>query len=300
MLGARATRLMSAGSGTLDPEELYRRRQFGACVDVLVEGPREGKKVLAAAAEMMYEVYGDDPTNLYFDGRIDWKRVKACAERGAVGCRERGSATEFANWAVVAGAHVAKATADGGVESKDEIRDSIVYLAVRALASERDSNGVTGAYTAVPMVEDALRKYVRLVLLMPLEGGAFAKVSEQGLKKWWKKTGGFVKPSDGARLAAAELAVLAAVVSDERGFPLFSEPAQLSRLISVLDEARNQLAHFAVTPSGEVKAKLVWWTKWVIDAMGRESGVALDVEKVDRWVEPPLEFLKRRLGYTTP
>lgn len=295
LLGARAARLMreSADDVTLDPRELYRRRQFGACVDVLADGPGGGKEVLAAAAEMMYEVYGDEPGSLYFDRRVDWRKVDLCAERAAQECEDRGSAAEFRNWAAIARAHAGQANrTDGIVAIEEDIRHSIVYLAVRTLASERDDNGVTGAYTAIPMVEDALRRYVSLVLLLPLEGSVFAKVSDGELEKWWRRGDGFIRPDGETKLAGAELALLAAVVSEARGCPLFSEPAELSRLIGVLDEARNQLAHFAVTPSGEVKGKLVRWTKRVIDAMASQSGVALDVDRVDRWIEPPLEFLK--------
>ena len=290
LLGVQAVRRMGKydGGAAIEAQELYRLRRYGACVEALRNGGEGERPLLMAAATMMNEVYGDDPGNLYFEVNVKWKKVRDAADSAARMCKSRESEREFLNWRGIAEAHFGR---DSGFVGDGKAEHGIVYLAIRALASERDQNSVSGAYTALPIVEEALRMYVAGALGIEARGEAFEEVTDSDLNRWWKAGGDFERPGKEDRLKAAELAVLTAAMSERAGRGVFQGPQELSRLLSVLDLSRNKLAHYATTPSKSVKGRLVEWSRRIIDATAEQKGVDVRVRDVERWVEPPTEFL---------
>ena len=66
----------------------------------------------------------------------------------------------------------------------------------------------------------------------------------------------FRLPPEGATLSGASLALLVAVLSADRGKPLFAQPIEFSRLLRLLDE-RNIFGHDVRTPKGDIGKLLV-------------------------------------------
>jgi len=130
----------------------------------------------------------------------------------------------------------------------DRITRALVLLASRVLAVEQDRNAVTTAHTALPVIEDVLRHYARLILQVPETGQAFANLSRGEIVPWWTQAGDFLVPAPTERLSGTEIAVLVAAMSKEKGSPVFADRSQLNRLLSLLEGGRNRIGHIVRQP----------------------------------------------------
>jgi hypothetical protein len=251
---------------------------------------------------MLLEVFGNLPRSLYFGPTINWVRVKSHALRAARNCAEAKGRDEFIQWERLASVHeqVGPAQRKSVQNHLDSLSDagkvgieaSFIRLGVRALASKRDPNSVTSAYSAVPLVEDILRHYVILILGLKDIGNAFMGIRDEALQEWWTRSDlEFQRPAADARLGGSDLAILAAVASAEKGRPLFPEPKQVSYLLRLLSDARNVLGHYVVTPSEGTGRQLSEQACFLLDRLGSHGGCNLRVSDLEAWVQPPRGFM---------
>ncbi|HXO27882.1 MAG TPA: hypothetical protein VOA80_11085, partial [Thermoanaerobaculia bacterium] len=191
-LGRMALELLrqegSARSAEVTPERLYRHKEFKACCLALEQREAPPERLLFRAAQMLFEIFGDAPGNLYFGPEVRWHHIQQLAQGAAEAAPSEPSRLEFERWARIAGIlgtapsghHLSGiARADAG---REELENEAIRLAIRVMAVERDRNPVTAAYAAIPLIEDVLRLYVTRVLALPANGSAFTSLSEAQLQ----------------------------------------------------------------------------------------------------------------------
>ena len=310
-LGRKALEMVrkSGQEKTVDPHELYQYGQYLACCGAIEEMGLSGYEVLSLAAKMMAEAFGDGPICLYFGPRVRWYRLRQLAREAASKCQEGMGGEEFDRWERIAGAHeIVSRSKDvrarielgrKGETNLGDLENMGILLAARLIAVARDKNAVTAAYTAIPLAEDILRHYVCLVLNLPTQGSSFERVDRQSIDEWWQQPKAFKPPDKTERLSGTDLAVLAAVLSAQRGKPLFSDPADLSRFLGLLDE-RNISAHHVMTPTEHGNEDLTERTTMLIDRMFESGGSRLTVKEIESWFRAPIRFLMGRPGSSSP
>lgn len=164
---------------------------------------------------------------------------------------------------------------------------------MRALAVERDVNAITAAYAGIPIVEDALRNYAKLVLNFTDTGRAFDSVTSEEIGRWWKQPGvSFNLPDKNQRLSGTELAVLVAVVSEKTGHPVFERSDQLSRLLTLIDTGRNRMSHTVTTPPSTLAKELTEESQRLLNHFASHGGSELNMSELRRWVKAPKRFLE--------
>jgi hypothetical protein len=279
----------------VSPENLYRQGEFRACCAALQELGAPQERLLFRAAQMLDDVFGDAPKNLYFGPDISWRRIELFAMAAAKACADEPSSQEFERWARIARiqSEAPSGRSDGQPEanSKDP-EDDVIRLGIRVLAVKRDRNPVTAAYSAIPLIEDVLRRYVLLVLKLPVNGSAFSQVERSRLESWWRDDSRFNLPEPSSLLNATQLAVLAAARSEERGHRLFDEPREVSRMLTILNEGRNVLSHYVTTPSAQKGRDLSDCAARLLDQLCKHLGSSLTLHEIETWVKPPYRFLE--------
>ena len=178
-----------------------------------------------------------------------------------------------------------------GESSVRELEDVGIRFAARMIAAASDKNSVTAAYTAIPLAEDILRHYVCLVLELSPLGSAFEAVDAHSINAWWKQPKAFKPPEKAERLSGTHLAILAGVISAQRGRPLFLDLVDLSRFLSLLDE-RNISAHHVTTPTDQANKDLFERIARLLDRMFLDGGSHLTVREIANWFRAPLRFLR--------
>ena len=83
------------------PAELYKQGHYAACRELL-SSAQDSNKILHLAADMMEEVYGDSPQNLYFRPSIQWRRVHELATTASRESIDDLSRSEFEAWKGIA------------------------------------------------------------------------------------------------------------------------------------------------------------------------------------------------------
>jgi hypothetical protein len=306
-LGRKAIEMVrkSGQDKTLNPHILYQHGQYLACCGAIEEMGLSGHETLCLAAKMMAEAFGDGPICLYFGPSIRWRNLRRLAKEAASKCQEGMGREEFDHWEKIAGAHDtasrskgAKASMESGNQGENHLGDLEnigIRLAARLIAVARDRNAVTAVYTAIPLAEDILRNYVCLVLNLPPQGSSFEGVDGQTISEWWQEPKVFMLPDKTERLSGTHLAVLAGVLSSQRGKPLFSDPADLSRFLRLLDE-RNIPAHHVITPNEQANKILIERTTMLLDRMFESGDSRLTVKEIESWFRAPIRFLDARTG----
>lgn len=301
-LGRKALEIlrMSRRDKSVDPTNLYHEGQYLACCAAIAQVGFPNDQVLCFAAKMMAEVFGDGPISLYFSPTVKWNRMKLLAREAASRCQDTMSRKEFDRWERIAAAHEAKsplkrapARIEAGNQNEAnvcELENAGIYLGARLIAVTRDKNPVTAAYVAIPLAEDILRHYVSLVLMLPTEGAAFESLDRGSIDAWWKQPKPFKPPDKSERLSGAHLAVLAGVVSGQRGKPLFYDAVDLSRFLSILDE-RNISAHYVTIPNTQTNKDLNERTTTLLNRMLQDGGSQLTVKEIEGWFRAPTQFL---------
>ena len=287
-LGACAVDMLGKVPRRLSTEVLYERGEYQACMEQLGSARVERRNPLAIAAEMLSLAFGDSSEPLYFSGEVDWKRVEALAREGMCACEEVVAAEEFGGWVRVAEAMNASAEHGEVLLTKDFVRIGLRLLAVRA-----DRNAITSAYSAIPLVEDAIRTYVVRIHGLQPKGVAFAGLEDEEMEEWWSR-GEFTRPNDEARLSGADLVILAAVLSARAGASLFEDAADAMRVVARLGQYRNRLGHSVDTPDKHVSEALADCAERILDAVGEQGDVDLSVRRLENWVKPPRGFLPAR------
>lgn len=280
-LGMKAAKMSAELGLTGAPEDLYRAGSYQACLDQVARDP---VSPLSMAARMMLEVYGVSAAcDLYFHPDVRWRIVGSLARDAGERCTTDEGRLEFERWRRVASA--LEDIDDGPAPSAD----SVLRVAVRIAAITRDSNPVTSAYVAVPVIEEALRVYLRSLTEEPPEL-LLASMAEGDLHRWWSRPEPFRRPLAGQRVSGVCLALTAAVLSEKDAHPLFDSPAALGKLIGVLD-SRNLLGHTVVTPEKSMARRLSDAAARILDEAARRAGVRFTSADVERWLQPPLKFL---------
>lgn len=285
----------------LSPRELYCQGRFGACLNLLKSRKSQADEILPLAAEMMYEVYGGSPNDLYFGPDINWRKVARLGAIAANNCPNQEVRIDFENWIRVAEVHIEWPSENRGTLEKhlDSLRNAgklavekaIIRLGIRLLAIQRDRNAVTAAYTAVPLVEELLRHYVVLVLNLPQLGSVFNGIDDESIMVWWPRIESFIRPGPDVRLNATSLAVAAALVSALRNQALFETPQDLHRMLTDLENARNPLGHHVLTPTDRLVGTLVSHAKFILNKMRSHADSPISLDVVSEMVSPPRRFL---------
>ena len=286
-LGACGVGMLGKLPRRLSTEALYERGEYLACMEQLGNARVEGRIALTIAAEMLSLAFGETDDSLYFSGEVDWKRVEMLAREGVVACDEGLAVEEFEGWVRVAGAMRGSGQDGGNVVRRDFVRIGLRLLAVR-----RDRNAITAAYSAIPLVEDAIRTYVVRVRRVEPRGAAFAEVEDKEIEHWWNR-GEFVRPRGDTRLSGAALVVLAAVLSARAGPSLFEDAADAMQIVDLLGEFRNRMGHTVDTPSRKVSGALADCAERILDAVGEQGSLGFSVRDLEKWVRPPQAFLGR-------
>ena len=289
-LGRCAVEMLGEIPRRVSTEALYERREYGACVQQL-GGARDGsdrRGPLAIAAEMLNLAFGDSAEPLYFAADVNWKRVEALAREGMSACAESGAVDEFRGWV-----WVAEAMHPSGDDRDALLRKDLVRIGLRVLAVQADTNAVTSAYSAIPLIEDAFKTYVSRIHGVTPTGIAFSHVSEEELGEWWCR-GRFVRPDEEARLAGASLVVLAAILSSRTGARLFEDAADAMGVVEKLDQHRNRLGHYVESPDRSVGVALADCAERILDAIAQQGGIDVSVRKLAGWVRAPEAFLPGR------
>ncbi len=301
-LGRKALEMLRSSTAheVAEPETLYREKEYIACVTAIHQTDLWSGQILYHAANMMAEVFGDAPRNLYFEARVKWRRVWDSALEAQRLCRTDEDRIEFRRWETIALAHdstlgpreSARVNSDpgSGDSSLQSLNDACIRLSVRMLAVLHDRNSVTAAYAAIPLIETVLREYVRLVLLMPLDGTAFQGIPADRIGIWWKEKSEFRTPPGNAPLSGASLGLLAAIASDDRKKPLFRDSAEVSRMLRLLD-ARNTFGHDVKTPKDDMGKIIVERATTLLDRLWADGGSKFTIRDIEAWVRPPLHFL---------
>ena len=287
-LGACAVNMLGKLPRRLSAEMLYERGEYEACVEQLVESRGGGRNALAIAAEMLNVAFAESAQSLYFSARVDWKRVEALAREGVVACEQGAGALEFAGWV-----RVAEAMNGAGDDNEVLLRRDFVRIGLRVLAVRADGNAVTAAYSAIPLVEDAIRTYVVRIHRVSPKGLAFAELEDAEIEEWWDR-GSFTRPEEHVELSGASLVVLAAVLSSRVGTGLFEDAADAMRVVQRLGQERNHLGHSVDTPDKSVGVALADCAERFLDAVGTGAGVDLSVRQLADWVRAPEAFLPGR------
>ncbi len=278
----------------------YRQGHYSACIEGLREATAPPLGRLRAAATMMKEVFGDNPQSPYFRADIRWKTVRELA-RDAAQDEEPDSAGEFRGWEKIAHVHAGLPRSDRRAMSDyletlennlvPGAEKAVILLGIRLLGVERDPSPVTAAHMAIPLVEDILRHYVRLVLQLSVSGEAYSRVSDRDLSTWWPRPDNFQRPSGKEPLSVPELALLAAVVSSRRGKPLFDDPRDLQRLVTTVDQVRNLVGHHVTNPEEKARSSLSRLSRELILKMCSHSQCDMTLECLAELVRPPRRFL---------
>lgn len=153
-------------------------------------------------------------------------------------------------------------------------------------------NAITAAYAGIPIVEDGLRHYVRLVLKLGDTGSAFDSVTAEEIARWWKQPVLFKVPDKRQSLSGTELAVLVASLSERAGHPVFERPEQLSKLLTLLDTGRNRVSHTVTTPPANLAKELAEESLRLLNLLASHGGSHLSISELRRWVKPPKRFLE--------
>ena len=287
-LGACAVGMLGRVSTRMSIEALYERGEYQACVERFRSLRSERRTPLAIAAEMLDVAFADSGESLYFAAEVDWRRVGVLAREGMSACETVAAGDEFGGWA-----RVAEAMNTSGDDGEVLLRRDFVRIGLRVLAVRTDANAVTSAYSAIPLVEDAIRTYVVRIHGGSPKGVAFADLSDGEIREWWSR-GDFTRPRDNAPLSGANLVILAAVLSSRVGVGLFEDAADAMRVVVQLDRYRNRLGHSVDTPGKSVGAELADCAERILDAIAQQGGVDLSVLKLANWVRAPEAFLPGR------
>ena len=284
-LGACGVDMLGRLPRRLSTEALYERGEYLACKEQLGNARVEGRIPLAIAAEMLSLAFGETDESLYFSAEVDWKRVEMLAREGMVACDEGLAVEEFEGWV-----RVAEAMGGSGQEWASVTRRDCVRIGLRLLAVRGDRNPITAAYSAIPLVEDAIRTYVVRIRRVEARGAAFAGLEDGEIEKWWNR-GKFARPREDERLSGAALVVLAAVLSARAGSSVFEDAADVMQVVDRLGEFRNRMGHTVDTPGRKVSAALADCAERILDAVREQGSLALSVRDLEKWVRPPRAFL---------
>jgi len=302
-LGRRALQMLRDSDGLLSckPADLYREGQYKACLDVIERG-RIPEPLLEKAARMMDLVFRDSPMDLYFQPGTRWGEVEKLANECAGLCTDDLSRKEFESWRRIASVHRALPKADRAEIDKhlkqisvgdkpQAVSDAMIHLGIRLLAVSRDRNPLSAAHMAIPLPEHAIRLYVVLVLEVRPDGSAFEAIPDEAIHRWWGDRSKFERPAVEERLSGAALALLAAILSEQRNKPLFRTREDLHRLRSMLDDTRNLLGHNVTAPPTEARRRLAEAAKETLERLAEHGGSTLMLKDVEDLVKQPKQFL---------
>ena len=282
------------------PKELYTQGHYAACRKIL-SSKQDSNKTLHLAANMMEEIYGDSPRNLYFRPGIQWRRVHELATTASNECIDNLSRSEFKAWKKIAEVRISWPSENRNDIEKhlDKLRgmgkqaaeQAAIHLGIRLLAVQQDKNTITAAYTAIPLIEEILRCYLVIVLDIPNRGSAFDEIQDESIATWWFPNRTWVKPLRERPLNAADIATAVAIVSERRKRSVFNDASDLHRLLTTLDTARNALGHHVITPNHKILNHLTSYAKSLLENMLRHVGSSLSLRAISDMVRPPTIFL---------
>jgi hypothetical protein len=284
-LGACAVGMLEGTSRQIDPETLYRRGEYDACVRQLTSSGRNQGSALFAAAQMLHEAYGAESGSRYFSDVVDWMRVDRCAEEGAKLSKNPEGVDEFSNWA-----RVAKAMAAIARRKESDVVGECIRIGLRIVAVRSDGNAVTAGYAAIPLVEDALCTYVTHCSGSESAPSAFENFSDADIARWWTR-GVFVRPTHDTRLTGASIVVLVALLSESEGKPLFESSSDMMRVVDQLDSLRNALGHRVETPNRAYSQGLADTADRIVTALATCSDVQFSMKQLERWIAAPQSVL---------
>ena len=144
-LGRKALEMLRSepDSPAIQPEALYRQREYKACVAAIDQIGAEPFRLLSVASQMMAEVFGDSPQSLYFEARVRWHEVVQLAQEAQRLCRDDMSRLEFQRWERIATAHESgletgrarksKVNSGSGDSCERALEDVCIRLGVRIL-----------------------------------------------------------------------------------------------------------------------------------------------------------------------
>ncbi len=284
----------------ISPTQLYKQGHYAACSELLSLA-KDSNKVLQIANEMMQEIYGDSPQDLYFRPSIQWQRVYNLAKAASKECVDDISISEFDNWKGIAEVRMCwpSERRDDIQKHLDKLRgmgrqaaeQAAIHLGIRLLAVEQDKNPITAAYTAIPLIEEILRCYLVIVLNLPILGSAFDGIPDEKITKWWFPDKSWQKPLREVPLSAAELATIVAIISADRKQPLFNDSSELHRIIGILENTRNALGHHVLTPNKKILIQLTTHAKSILKNMLKNVGSSLSLRTISDMVRSPTRFL---------
>jgi len=297
VIGRRALQMLRDRSSVrqMDPTSLYMANNYQGCLKVLGENGSEHHKLLHLAATMMNLVFGDSPESLYLEPSIKWAEVRQIADTAITECSDVRGREEFRGWDRIASAHQ-RGVGDGtDDEMAGNMEQALVLLGIRVLAVERDRSAITAAHAAIPVIEDVLRHYTRLILKFPDTGAAFASLRREEISSWWKQPGEFIVPGATERLSGTALAVFVAAMSEKNGLPVFGDPAELSRLAGLIDQGRNRVGHRVMTPSAGLGKELAAEALHILDLLLAHGKSQFSTADLRRWLRPPSSFIDAEL-----
>jgi len=282
------------------PTELYKQGHYAACREIL-SSTQDSNKILQLAADMMEEVYGDSPQNLYFRPGIQWRRIHELATTASRECIDNLARSEFEAWKEIAEVRISwPSESRNDIEKhldklrgigKQAAEQAAIHLGIRLLAVQQDKNTITASYTAIPLIEEMLRCYLVIVLDLPNRGSAFDEIHDESIVTWWFPNRTWEKPFREKPMNAADIATAVAIVSERRKQPLFNDASDLHRLLTVLETSRNALGHHVITPNYQILSHLTSHAKVILENMLRHVGSSLSLRAISDMVRPPTRFL---------
>jgi len=308
---AALTFLRENSGGTDDeitPEELYKRKQYGACFRVCDQHSQYENTILKRCAYLGERLFTDSPQSLYFDD-VSWKKISILAREIIKMCAEQKDKSHFEGLVLIAEAHKKRGNLDQpsidrhleSVTTKGgrAIDEAVIHLGIRILAVSSDPATTCASQAGIPLPEELMRLYVTLVLGKKTDGTAFADITDEELSDWWRSSEEYSRPKPNTRLAATQLAILVAIGSKNRGLSMFESKEDFQRFLSKLDALRNRGAHYVVSAQkGDhdrwmeqirqiyhrlvVDAELEWTLEKVKQMTSLPERVPLEIEKTER------------------
>ena len=283
-IGVKAVEMLkeSRNDESISPEFLYEMGEYAACREALERSGQNSRSLLWNACNMMKEIFRHSPQNLYFPPNTNWNKVQQLAKEAIDLSSDSSMASEFSGWLTIATAL--------RPPPSDELFDSAVRLALRVIAVQRDPISITAAYSAVPLIEEALRLYLRGIFKVSDIGSAFQDIGDREISDWWREDN-FVKPDLNKKLTGTNLALLAAILSARKQQPLFSAVNTLHSILSALSGRRNRLGHYVDSPDETIGKDLATRARDLIQRILKDGNLDISLDEIERWVRPPKSFL---------
>ena len=283
---------------TYSPEELYRRREYSACVRVCNQYPQYEHTFLKKCARLGELLFTDSPQSLYFD-QVSWKRVARSAKELAEFCKHEDDREYFEGWILIADAHLNRPTNNqksieeylekAVLRGASAIDEATVYLGIRILAVISDPSTTSAAHVSIPLAEELMRFYVALVLKKKTNGSAFSDLADNQFSDWWRPSEKFNRPSDKARLTTSQLAMLVAIGSKARGLGVFDSAEDFQRFLTKLDVRRNLPGHYVVSGNKEKHDRWMSQIRQIYNRLIADSRLAWSLDEISKMTSLPTD-----------